>query len=209
MAKGLTQRQQMILQYLFEYAQINGYPPSIREIGMHFEIGSLRGVTVHLDALEKKGYIERNNTPRSIKVTHPDYQSVGQTLMLPLLGSIAAGVPIHAQEHIEDMIPIPTGMVKSAENAYCLRVRGDSMTGEGINPRDIVVIKQQKTANHGDLVAVLIDGDATVKRIHFDRDAVRLIPANPNYDPIVIESENAFVLGRVVGLIRDYDNLAY
>ncbi len=209
MAKGLTQRQQMILQYLLEYAQKNGYPPSIREIGSHFEIGSLRGVTVHLDALEKKGYIERNNTPRSIKVTHPDYQPAGQTLMLPLLGSIAAGVPIHAQEHIEDMIPIPLGMVKSAESAYCLRVRGDSMSGEGINPRDIVVIKQQKTANHGDLVAVLIDGDATIKRIHFDRDAVRLMPANPSYDPIVIESENAFVLGRVVGLIRDYDNLAF
>jgi len=209
MAKGLTKRQQMILQYILDYVQREGYPPSIREIGAHFEIGSLRGVTVHLDALERKGYIARSNTPRSIKVTHPSYQSNSRVIMLPLLGSIAAGVPIQAQEHVEDLVPVPTAMVRNIEGAYCLRVRGDSMTGEGILPRDLVVVRPQKTANHGDLVAVLIGDDATVKRIHFDRDAVRLMPANPAYDPIVIETENAAVLGRVVGLIRDYDNMAF
>lgn len=209
MAKGLTKRQQMILQYVLDYVQREGYPPSIREIGAHFEIGSLRGVTVHLDALERKGYIQRSNTPRSIKVTHPQYQSNSRVMMLPLLGSIAAGVPIQAQEHVEDLIPVPSGMVKNIESAYCLRVRGDSMTGEGIMPRDLVVIRPQKTANHGDLVAVLIGEEATVKRIHFDRDAVRLMPANPAYDPILIQTDDAYVLGRVVGLIRDYDNMAF
>src|SRR5688500_14818036 len=96
MAKGLSKRQELILQYVLDYVQREGYPPSIREIGREFAIGSLRGVTVHLDALERKGYITRSNTPRSIKVIHPSYQPSGRVAMLPLLGSIAAGEPILA-----------------------------------------------------------------------------------------------------------------
>ncbi len=209
MAKGLTKRQQSILQFVMEYVQQEGYPPSIREIGAHFEIGSLRGVTVHLDALERKGYINRSNTPRSIKVTHKDYQTGPNVAMLPLLGSIAAGVPIQAQEHVESLIAVPAEMVRNIQQAYLLRVRGDSMSGEGIMPRDLVVVKPQATANHGDLVAVLIGDEATVKRIHFDKDATRLMPSNPAYDPIVIETEDARVLGRIVGLIRDYVGMAF
>lgn len=209
MAKGLTKRQQMILQYVLDYVQREGYPPSIREIGKQFDIGSLRGVTVHLDALERKGYISRSNTPRSIKLMHPDYRSDNRVVMLPLLGSIAAGTPIYAQEHVEDLIPVPAEMVHSIENAFLLRVRGDSMTGEGIMPRDLVVIRPQQTANHGDLVAVLIGDEATVKRISYDKAGVRLLPSNPNYDPIVIDTEDASVIGRVVGLIRDYAGMAF
>lgn len=209
MAKGLTKRQQAILTFVLEYVNREGYPPSIREIGSHFGIGSLRGVTVHLDALERKGFISRSNTPRSIKVTHKDYQTNQRVAMLPLVGSIAAGAPIPAQENVEDLIPVPCEMVHNVENAYLLRVRGDSMVGEGIMPRDLVVVKPQINANHGDLVAVLIGDDATVKRIHFDKDAVRLMPANPAYDPIVIDTEDARVLGRIVGLIRDYAGMAF
>src|ERR1700710_2112433 len=105
MARGLTARQEAILEYIIAYVEREGYPPSIREIGKDFAIGSLRGVTVHLDALERKGYISRSNTPRSIKIIHPEYQSSTKVTMLPILGSIAAGAPILAQEHIEDMIP--------------------------------------------------------------------------------------------------------
>ena len=105
MAKGMTKRQQAILQFVMDYVQREGYPPSIREIGSHFTIGSLRGVTVHLDALEKKGYIERSNTPRSIKVTHPNFQSNSKAALVPLVGSIAAGQPILAQESVEDLFP--------------------------------------------------------------------------------------------------------
>jgi repressor LexA len=209
MAKGLTRRQKEIFQFILDYIQEQGYPPSIREIGTNFGIGSLRGVTVHLDALERKGYITRANTPRSIKVTHEKYQSSNRAVMLPLLGSIAAGEPIAAQEHVEDLIPVPAEMVRNIEHAYLLRVRGDSMVGEGIMPRDLVVVKPQQTANHGDLVAVLIGDDATVKRIHYDKDATRLMPANPAYDPIVINTEDARVLGRIVGLIRDYAGMAF
>jgi repressor LexA len=209
MAKGLTARQQAILQFVVDYLRDEGYPPSIREIGAHFEIGSLRGVTVHLDALERKGYIARANTPRSIKVIHPDYQQSGNAVMLPLLGSIAAGSPIEAIENVEAMLPVPAEMVRNIRNAFLLRVRGDSMTGEGIMPRDLVVVKPQDTANHGDLVAVRIGDDATVKRLHLDPGGAKLLSANPAYDPILIDREDTRVIGRIVGVIRDYGGMAF
>jgi repressor LexA len=209
MPRSITKRQQMILQYVVDYIQREGYPPSIREIGKEFDIGSLRGVTVHLDALERKGYISRANTPRSIKITHPTYQSNGKVVMLPLLGSIAAGVPMQAQEQIEDLVPVPAGMVRNIEDSFLLRVRGDSMSGEGIMPRDLVVVKPQRTANHGDLVAVLLGDEATVKRIHFGPKAVKLVASNPAYDPIEVTREDAQIIGRIVGLIRDYEGMAF
>lgn len=209
MAKGLTKRQEMILQFLMDYTQREGYPPSIREIGTHFSISSLRGVTVHLDALERKGFISRANTPRSIRITHPSYQTSQRVTMLPLLGQIAAGVPIHAQEQVEDLIAVPSEMVRNIENAFLLRVRGDSMSGEGILPRDLVVVKPQRTASHGDLVAVLLGDEATVKRIHFDPNGVRLMPSNPAYDPIPVDREDSMVIGRIIGLIRDYEGMAF
>lgn len=210
MAKLLTKRQEMILHFIMEYIEKIGYPPSIREIGAKFEIGSLRGVTVHLDALEKKGYLSRANTPRSIKITHPAYQTSQKVTMLPLIGTIAAGVPILADEQVEDLIPVPTEMVRNMEGAFLLRVKGDSMTGEGIMPRDLVVIKPQKNANHGDLVAFMLEEEATVKRFHRDPTGIRLIASNPAYDPIEVKpTDNAHVIGRVVGLIRDYAGMAF
>lgn len=210
MAKGLTSRQDAILHFVLDYVQDNGYPPSIREIGDKFKIGSLRGVTVHLDALEKKGYIERSNTPRSIKIVHPAYQATHRVTMLPLLGQIAAGAPILAEQNVEDLIAVPSEMVKSISNAYLLRVRGDSMSGEGINPRDLVVVKPQETANHGDLVAVLLGDEATVKRIHYEKGGIRLMASNPAYDPIEVTPEdNPKILGRIVGLMRDYEGMAF
>ena len=209
MAKGLTKRQESILQFVLEYVQNEGYPPSIREIGAKFDIGSLRGVTVHLDALEKKGYISRSNTPRSIKVTHPHYQTSNRVSMLPLVGSIAAGSPIIADENVEDLIPVPSEMVNKIEGAFLLRVKGDSMSGEGIMPRDLVMVKPQRTANQGDLVAVLLGDEATVKRINFSKDGVKLMPSNPNYEPIPVEQENSMIIGKIVGLLRDYEGMAF
>ena len=200
----------MVLQFVLDYIQEIGYPPSIREIGDHFNIGSLRGVTVHLDALKRKGYIERSNKPRSIRVIHPAYQRGQQVMMLPLVGQIAAGAPILATEHIEDLVPVPSAMVKNIQGAYLLRVRGDSMSGEGINPRDLVVVRPQETANHGDIVAIMLEDEATIKRIHFVRDKIRLMPSNPSYDPIELSAEdNPKILGKVVGLLRDYEGMAF
>lgn len=210
MAKGLTKRQQEILQFVQNYIAGEGYPPSIREIGSHFGIGSLRGVTVHLDALMKKGYIERSNTPRSIKMTHPQYQAASpRVAMLPLLGQIAAGVPILADNQVEDTIPVPSEMVRNVQGAFLLRVKGDSMSGDGIKPRDLVVVRPQQSANHGDLVAVLIGDEATVKRIQFEKDKVTLLPSNPAYEPIIIDREDARIVGRIIGLIRDYEGMAF
>lgn len=211
MAKGLTTRQEEILRFISDYQAEHGYPPSIREMGARFKIGSLRGVTVHLDALEKKGFIERANTPRSIKVVHPAFQSGNSSVtMLPLLGNIAAGAPILAEQYTEDMIPVPSEMVRSIANAFVLRVKGDSMTGEGINPRDLVVIKPQENATHGELVAVLLNDEATVKRLHKRDGEIKLMPSNPAYEPIEVgPDDRARILGRVVGLLRDYQGMAF
>ncbi|MCW5940288.1 MAG: transcriptional repressor LexA [Fimbriimonadaceae bacterium] len=209
MAKGLTKRQEAIFKFLLDYIQDKGFPPSIREIGEKFSIGSLRGVTVHLDALEKKGYIQRSNTPRSIKIKHPAYQPGASVMMLPLVGQIAAGAPILADENVEHLIPVPSDMVRNISGAFLLRVKGDSMSGEGINPRDLVVVKPQQAANHGDLVAVLLGEEATVKRIHFSGRRIRLVASNPAYDPIEVKQEDARVIGRIVGLLRDYEGMAF
>ncbi len=206
MAKGLTKRQDEILQYILTYVQTEGFPPSIREIGKGFDIGSLRGVTVHLDALERKGYINRSNTPRSIKVIHPSFQPVSNVVMLPLLGNIAAGEPIFADNHENDILPVPAALVRYPDESFLLKVKGDSMIGEGINEDDILIIRKQETAKHLELVAVRLENEATVKRYSIEKNGrVQLMPSNPSYAPIPVETEHSGVIGKVVGLLRSYD----
>jgi repressor LexA len=208
MTKGLTEKQERILNFILQYVSEKGYPPSIREIGNAFNISSLRGVTVHLDALERKGYIKRASTSRSITVIGKTGATApkGNAVYLPLVGTIAAGTPITAMENIEGMVPVPPEMVKNVQGAFVLRVKGDSMIDEHIMPRDLVIIKPQSTAENGDLVAVLLGDEATVKRIHFTNGRARLIPANAAYEPIEINCEDARVIGKVIGLMRSYQN---
>src|SRR5438270_10108252 len=209
MTRGLTDKQEKILRFVVAYVNDKGYPPSIREIGNSFGISSLRGVTVHLDALERKGYIKRASTSRSITV-------IGQTgataptrnvTMLPIVGTIAAGVPITAAENVSGHVPVPQEMLHNVQGAFVLEVKGDSMIDEHIMPKDMVVIKPQETANNGDLVAVLIGDEATVKRIKFHSGKTKLIAANPNYPPIVIDREDSRIIGKVIGLLRNYHRL--
>ncbi|MFQ3611208.1 MAG: transcriptional repressor LexA [Fimbriimonadales bacterium] len=209
MAKTLTQAQKAILQYIVQFVKEHGYPPTLREIQQGTGlVRSLRGVAIHLDALQRKGYIERGNQARSIKVVHPDYQPERERVrFLPLIGTIAAGTPILAYENQEDLIPVPADMVRNVESAFLLRVKGDSMVGEHILPRDLVVIKPQQTAYNGELVAVLVGDEATIKRIFFEREWVRLESANPAYEPIYVRSEDARVIGKVIGLLRDYGQM--
>ena len=210
MAKGLTNRQQEILDFILGYVESEGYPPSIREIGTKFEIGSLRGVTVHLDALERKGYISRSNTPRSIKLTHPNYTpGNSRVTMVPLIGSIAAGSPILAQEEVESMIPVPSEMVRNVENPFLLRVKGDSMLGDGIMPRDLVIIRPQSTFHSNDIMAILVGEEATIKRVQKSAKGVQLMSSNPAYEPIDINPEESRVIGKVVGLFRDYEGMSF
>ncbi len=210
MAKGLTKQQKAILQFIVRFARERGYPPTLREIQQGVgTVRSLRGVALHLDALQRKGYIERGNQARSIRILHPDYQPHRERVAyLPLLGTIAAGTPILAEQNIEDLIPVPADMVRNVENAFLLRVKGDSMVGEHILPRDLVIIKPQQTAYNGELVAVLIGDEATIKRIFYERRWVRLESANPAYEPIRVPANEARVIGKVIGLIRDYGQMS-
>lgn len=208
MTRGLTDKQQRILNFILQYISSNGYPPSIREIGNAFDISSLRGVTVHLDALERKHFISRKSTSRSICVIGKTGTGVSQddVIMLPLLGSIAAGIPVLASENVEQMIPIPQEIVGNIQGAFVLRVKGESMIGDHIMPRDLVVIKPQATAENGDMVAVLLGEEATVKRIHFGNGRVRLLASNPAFEPIEINREDSHIIGKVVGLLRNYNS---
>ena len=192
-----------------EYVAENGYPPSIREIGTNFNISSLRGVTVHLDALQRKNYIARTNTPRSIKIIHPAFQYSGRYAMVPIVGTIAAGTPILAEENIEGHLPVPIDMVKPNQTTYLLRIYGDSMINKGILPRDLVVVREQHEANNGDIVAFSIDGEATVKTFQKVGNSVTLLPANDAYQPIPVNSEDSYVIGKVIGLLRDYEGYSF
>jgi repressor LexA len=207
MAKGLTKRQEEILDFILHYVETEGYPPSIREIGQNFQIGSLRGVTVHLDALDRKGYISRSNTPRSIKLTHPKFTpGNSRVTMLPLLGSIAAGaLTVPAEADIEGTIPVPIEMVKNVQGAFVLRIKGDSMIGDGIMPRDLVVIRPQKTFHGNDVMAVRVGEEATVKRIYKTSKGVQLLSSNPDHPPMDVDPTQTEVIGKVVGLMRDYE----
>jgi len=211
MTRGLTDKQDRILKFILDYVAERGYPPSIREIGNAFGISSLRGVTVHLDALERKGYIKRASTSRSITVigkTGATAPSRNVTF-LPVLGTIAAGVPITATENVESYVPVPEELVRNTQGAFVLEVKGDSMIGDHIMPRDLVVIKPQPNAENGDLVAVLLGDEATVKRIRYENGRCRLMASNPAYAPIEVNREDSRVLGKVIGLLRSYQSSRY
>ncbi len=210
MTKGLTEKQARILNFIVDHVNARGYPPSIREIGNAFGFSSLRGVTVHLDALERKGFIKRASTSRSITVVGRTGtgSSARNVAFLPLVGTIAAGTPITATENIEGFVPVPQDVVRHHEGAFVLRVRGDSMVDDHILPRDLVIIRPQDTAQNGDMVAVLLGDEATVKRIQFVNGKVRLMPANPAYQPIEVNREDSRVIGKVIGLIRSYQPLS-
>ncbi|CCW33974.1 SOS regulatory protein LexA [Chthonomonas calidirosea] len=209
MAKGLTEKQQQILDFIVRYIEEKGYPPSIREIGNAFNISSLRGVTVHLDALQRKGKITRLSTSRSITVVGHTGPSTRQRefSLVPLVGTIAAGQPITATQNIEGYVPVPPNL-RANGNLFALRVRGDSMIDAHILDGDIVIVKEQSTANNGDIVAVLLGDEATVKQIQFTPQGAKLIAANPAYPPIPIQREDSRIMGKVVGLIRNYESVS-
>jgi repressor LexA len=125
------------------------------------------------------------------------------------LGSVAAGLPIHAQEHVEDIIAVPRQMVHMVESAFLLRVKGDSMLGDGIMPRDLVVVEPKSTANDGDLVVAMLGDDVTIKRLRRTKTGYFLDPSNPAYASIKVMQEDARIIGRVIGLIRDYEGAVF
>ncbi|MGO8670478.1 MAG: transcriptional repressor LexA [Capsulimonadaceae bacterium] len=213
MAKGLTDRQQEVFNFIVAYIGDKGYPPTIREMQVGLGIGSLRGVTIHLDALHKKGFIERlssKNGPRTsrgirvlARLGEPARESEPGVVRLPVIGTIAAGAPLLATQNIDDILPIPEQMVRGDIDCFLLRIHGESMTGAHILPGDMVIIQPQTTAENGDIVAARIGEEATVKRFWRHGNRIELQAMNPNYAPIPLrKSDNAAIIGRVIGLLR-------
>lgn len=202
MAKGLTKRQASILRFIIESIRDYGYPPTIAEIGEQFGISSTNGVNDHLVALEKKGYIERSSKARGIHVTPKAAAGLYQNeaAMVPLVGSVAAGQPILAEENIEDHIAVSGALAQAG--SYCLRVRGDSMIEDGILDGDVVVVDQSREAKPGDVVVALIDDEATIKHYHPKGAQVELRPANSSMEPIRVPAESVLIQGVVVALQR-------
>lgn len=205
MKKHLTARQRHILEYIIRHIEQHGYPPTIREIAPPFGIKSLRGVTVHLDALERKGYIRRGRTSRSIQVLRiPEHNTAETLVKLPLVGTTAAGTPRLAFEHIETEIAIPVFIAGNSDGTFLLRVKGDSMVDAHIVDGDLVIVKPQQYAENGDLVVALLGEEATVKRLRVEDGRMVLMPANPMYDPILLEDTDVRIIGKVIGVLRKY-----
>lgn len=204
MAKGLTKRQESILRFIIESIRDVGYPPTIAEIGEEFGISSTNGVNDHLLALDKKGYIERSSKARGIHVTPKAAAGLYQheSAMVPLVGEVAAGVPIFAEENIDSYIPVSSEMANTG--SYCLRVRGDSMIEVGILDGDIVVVDQTRRPKGGEVVVALVEGDATIKHYHPKGDVVELHPANASMEPITVSIHDLHIQGVVVGLQRSF-----
>jgi repressor LexA len=197
----LTKRQREILSYLLDSMSRKGYPPSVREIGAALGLTSSSTVHSHLAALEKKGYIRRDpSKPRAIEVLKDGAsQPPKRVINVPVVGRIAAGAPLLAEENIEDVFPLPRDFVRE-DGAFILRVRGDSMIDAGIYDGDFVVIRPQPTATNGEIVAALLGEEATVKRFYKERDHIRLQPENPSMSPII--TREVTIIGKAVALIR-------
>jgi repressor LexA len=200
----LTKRQKEILDHIDGFIAERGYAPSFEEIAHHFGYSSLATVHEHLSNLERKGYIRKSyNESRSIELVKPDEGP--QAVELPLLGAIAAGLPIEAVGQTETFA-VPPDMVRRGRDNYVLKVQGDSMIDEQIRDGDYIVVSQQDTADNGQMVVALVDGEsATVKKLYREPgNRIRLQPANERMDPIVVDARQVQVQGVVVGVIRKY-----
>jgi repressor LexA len=227
MASGLTERQREVLRFIANEIEQRGYPPTIREIGEALDIASTNGVNDHLKALERKGYLQRDpvksraliptsqarhalgiETPEDNVVSlasRRELRPSGRLLEIPIIGRVAAGQPILAQEHIEDTVQVDSFLLGTTKRVYGLRVQGDSMIGDGILSGDYIFVKKQLNADDGDIVVALIDDEATVKRVYFEGDRVRFQPSNARMAPIYVRREDfrsTMILGVVVGVYR-------
>ena len=206
----LTSRQQQVLDLIKRHIVRFGAPPTIRELREGLQVKSLRGVTVHLDALVRKGHIQRSRQARGIRVlgdagafAESMVEPLGSTY-LPVLGRIAAGQPILAEQNVEERLAVDPRWVPGP-GCFAVRVHGQSMVGAGIHDGDYVVVRSQPTADNGQIVAVLIDGEATVKKFYRDaKGRIRLEPQNPSMEPIFPDprDQSIQILGKVVGLFR-------
>lgn len=200
--KGLTTKQQRVLEVIRGAMRERGQPPTVREIGQEIGVASSCTVQRHLDALVRKGFITRDRYKyRSIQLADSPFPMFARAMNVPIVGSIAAGAPITAVENIEDTFPLPAELVGD-DTIFMLRVRGDSMINAGIFDGDLVAVRQQPDAHNGDIVAALLDEEATVKRFFREGDHIRLQAENPDYAPII--ARDLKILGKVILSIRNF-----
>jgi len=213
MAKDrLSKRQSAIYEFICAYTDEHGYPPSVREIGSAVGLASPSTVHMHLKGLQERGLIKRDSKkPRTIEVVGTEEESVSSPLAkitqdldsnsisLPLLGQVAAGIPILAEQNVEESLTLPTSLVGDS-SSFVLRVHGQSMVNVGILDGDLIVVREQRDARDGEIVVALIDDSATVKRFYREDGRIRLQPENDAMEPIY--ATNPIILGKVCALVR-------
>jgi repressor LexA len=222
---GLTDRQLEVLRFIAREIDERGYPPTIREIGEALDIRSTNGVNDHLKALERKGFLSRDPiksraliptgaarsvlggeaAPRGKVLPFPAVKPGSRLVEVPIIGRVAAGQPILAQERIEDTVQVDSFLLGTNKKVYGLKVQGESMIGDGILPGDYIFVKKQLQADDGEIVVAMIDDEATVKRVYFEGKRVRFQPSNPRMAPIYVAEEDfrsTMIIGVVVGVYR-------
>lgn len=204
----LSQNELNILNYIRKQVAEVGYPPSVRELCKAVGLKSTSSVHLYLSRLAEKGYIKKGNLKtRALKITGENISEANDTDMLeiPLVGQVAAGLPILAEENIEEYVKLPTSMVKQntkSEGTYMLKVKGDSMINVGIYSGDYIIVSKCQTAENGQIIVALIDNEATVKTFYKEKDHIRLQPENDTMEPIIVNDVQ--IIGKVVGLIRRF-----
>ena len=205
MAYGrITDKQKEILEFMKQEILNKGYPPTVRDICEAVKLKSTSSVHSHLETLEKNGFIRRDPTkPRAIEICDDNFQMVRTEMAsLPVIGTVAAGAPILAEENIDSYFPIPAEIVPNGEPSFVLKVKGDSMINAGILNGDQIFVQQCSTAQNGDTIVALIDDSATVKTFYKEKDHIRLQPENDNMEPIIVN--DCQILGKVFGVFRYY-----
>jgi len=205
--KTLTTRQEQVLGWIKESIDKTGQAPTVRELQAKLGCSAPMGVVSHLNALELKGYISRiENKTRGIIITNDSKREPDDIVQVPLVGNVACGMPIFAEEMIEEIIPLPRTLVRYNQDVFMLRARGDSMNLGGIDEGDFIMFHKQDYADSGDKVVVLIGTDATVKKYVIKEDHEEFVPVsdNPEHQPIVPEAGTYMIQGKVIGVIKNY-----
>ncbi|GIK61804.1 MAG: transcriptional repressor LexA [Ignavibacteriota bacterium] len=212
MKNKLTDRQEEILTFIRQFTNEAGYPPTLREIARNFQISSTFGVKRHLDALVKKGFINiESNASRGISFIKKNVDETGELtardenifIKIPILGRVAAGLPINAVENLEGSLVVDPSFLKKVEDAFALRVKGDSMINAGINDRDLVIVSPKEQAKNGDIVVAMLNDETTVKKFEYINNKIRLIAENNSYKPIDVKTTDEFrLIGKVKGVVR-------
>ena len=199
----LTKRQEEVLEFIKQFILNYSYPPSVRDIGEGLHISSTSTVFLHLNALESKGYITRNSgKSRCIEIVDDSFQNIRQEMTsIPIVGTVAAGQPILAEENITGYFPMPMDMVPNSET-FCLKVKGNSMINKGIFSGDQLFVEKTNVAHNGDTVVALVGDSATVKTFYKENGYIRLQPENDTMEPIIVE--DCVILGKVFGVFRLY-----